>query len=120
MPSPSDPRPRRFTRPYAIVGGRTRGATADLPIEAIIMSTSEGRHVLERLRFEHRDIVALCYEPTSVAEIASNLRVPWGVARVLVGDLSANRLVDVHTAAPIGDGPDLILLERVLDGLRAL
>jgi Protein of unknown function (DUF742) len=39
---------------------------------------------------------------------------------VLVGDMADGGLVMVHRPKEAGDRPDLALLERVLDGLRAI
>jgi hypothetical protein len=46
--------------------------------------------------------------------------VPLVTAKVLIGDMCGAGLVDVHRSDPRGDRPDLMLLERVLDGLKAL
>jgi hypothetical protein len=60
-----------------------------------------------------------------VAEVAAIVRVPLGVARVLVADLEAESLVhvaDPHAAYAGSQAPgrDLSVLERVRDGLRRL
>ena len=106
-------------RPYAITGGRTRAGT-DLPIEAMVSSTSKGLAEQEELTLERARIVALCSTPQSVAEISAHLDLHLGVARVLVGDLAGEGLIAVHRPDHVGDRPDLRLLERVLDGLQAL
>ena len=65
----------------------------------------------------------LCQYPHSVAEIAALLPVPLGVARVLIGDLAAGRLVQVHVRAAgttADDRPSVTLLERIRDGLLRL
>lgn len=107
-------------RPYAITGGRTRGHT-DLPYETIIQTTVEGRQALPRLVLERRQVVELCGNPLSVAEISAHLKLALGVAMVIVGDLKSEGLV--ATSQPRtsrDDRPDIELLERVLDGLRQL
>jgi hypothetical protein len=58
--------------------------------------------------------------PISVAEVSAHLHIPLGVARVLVGDMTAAGLVEVHRPRATGERPDLVLLERVLDGIRAI
>jgi len=55
-------------RPYLITGGRARPVDA-LRVEAQVMSTWEGRTALDRLAFEHRDVVALCLRPLAVVEV---------------------------------------------------
>ena len=55
----------------------------------------------------------------SAAEISARLRLPLGVARVVLGDLVDEGFVAQNTRSATGR-PDLRLLERVLDGLQAL
>ena len=58
----------------------------------------------------------------SLAEISARMRLPLGVARVLVADMAADGLVAVYEPTSI-DGNDAVgteLLERVLSGLRKL
>ncbi|MBS1848849.1 MAG: DUF742 domain-containing protein [Actinobacteria bacterium] len=110
---------RLRVRPYAITGGRTRSST-DIPLETIILTTDKGESLAERLTMERSKIVEMCRNPLSVAEISAYLHVPLGVARVLVGDMTEEGLVDFNRPRPAGDRPDLKLLERVLDGLQAL
>ena len=106
-------------RPYALTGGRTRPA-ADLPLESLVKRTTRGESSRARLGLEHRRIIELCATPLSIAEVSAHLGVHLGVARVLVGDMKAEGLLDVHRPRPAGERPDLRLLERVLDGLQAL
>ena len=56
----------------------------------------------------------------SVAGISAVLRLPLGVARILVADVAAEGLVQVHQTDHKEGRPDLNLLERVLSGLRRL
>ncbi len=116
--------PGRLVRPYAMTGGRTRSAGADgaeIPLEALVILNDEGRFRAQGLAWEQRAIAELCASPMSVAEISAHLKVPLGVARVLIGDMAAEGLVEMSGASGSGDAPnDLNLLERVLHGLRAL
>lgn len=100
-------------RPYVLTGGRTR-ASRELPVEALV-STS----VLlapPAATVEQRQVLALCTQPRSLAEVAALVRVPLGVAQVLVGDLADAGSVSVHAAVPT----DVDLMRRVLAGLRRL
>jgi len=110
-------------RPYALTGGRTRG-NQDLALETIVRTTPQGRAAQPRLLRESAHIVQICAEPLSVAEISAHLKIPLGVARVIVGDLAAEGLVGANaganTASTTQNRPDIKLLERVLDGLQAL
>ena len=73
-------------RPYAITGGRTRAAT-EVPIEAIVYRTPKGEKAVASMSMERRQILDLLSSPQSAAEISGRLRLPLGVARVVVGDL---------------------------------
>lgn len=104
---------------YALTRGRTRSHGPELPWEAIVTTTHEGVSSLPRLRFEQARIVDLCQWPVSVAEIASELEVPVGVARVLVSDLSTDGLVGVNLPTLNDDGrPAVEVLARLLTGLQ--
>jgi len=105
-------------RPYAITGGRTR-ATTEVPIEAIVYRTPKGEKAVASMSMERRQILDLLSSPQSAAEISGRLRLPLGVARVVVGDLVDEGFVALNTRSATGR-PDLRLLERVLDGLQAL
>jgi hypothetical protein len=63
----------------------------------------------------------MCAHPKSLAEIGAALKVPVGVARVLVGDLANGGYLDVHLPRSAADdgGPGHALLGRLLDGLRS-
>ncbi|MFN8017799.1 MAG: DUF742 domain-containing protein [Acidimicrobiales bacterium] len=105
-------------RPYAITGGRTRAAT-EVPIEAIVYRTPSGEQALTKLSLERGQILNLLASPQSAAEISARLRLPLGVARVVLGDMVDEGYVALNTRSATGR-PDLRLLERVLDGLQAL
>ncbi|HET7489747.1 MAG TPA: DUF742 domain-containing protein [Acidimicrobiales bacterium] len=107
----------RLVRPYAITGGRTRSRRTHLAMEAIVVSTAD-EPARRRLVLEWRRIAELAETPVSVAEVSAHLEVPLGVARVLVGDMADEGLVQVHN--PSNGRPDIVLLERVLHGIRAL
>lgn len=107
-------------RPYALTGGRTR-SSADLPIETIVRTSARGHLQAPRLTLERKRIVSLCVSALSIAEVSSHLKIPLGVARVIVGDMAAEGLLDSHTAQlNAKNRPDVKLLERVLHGLQAL
>jgi hypothetical protein len=105
-----------FVRPYVLTRGRTR-SPYELSIETLVSAVPMAAH--GPVAAEHEAVIALCQEPRSVAEIAALLRVPLGVARVILGDLVAAGAVAVHRTAGAA-GPDLALMERVLAGLRRL
>ena len=114
---PSDA-PGPLVRPYAVTRGRTR-STVDIAIEALVQTVpgTDGDRVVGS---ERQRIVELCSEVQSLAEIAAHLRVPLGVARVLVGDMAEEGFVQVHAPGSLDDQLGVYLLERVLSGLRKL
>lgn len=104
---------------YALTGGRTRSATgADMPVETLVTVTPAGRRAGE-LHLEYRATVELAARPISVVEIGAALRVPVGVARVLVSDLVDSGYLAVHLPPSAEGGPTPEILERLLEGLRA-
>ncbi len=108
-------------RSYVLTGGRTR-SNADLPLETLVKVTAQGVSASPRLALERKQIVELCSEPLSIAEVSAHLHLPLGVARVLVGDMNEEGFLMSFKPqhAVTGERPDLKLLERVLDGLQAL
>jgi hypothetical protein len=109
-----------MVRPYAWTGGRTK-STVDFEIETMVSTSEHGENIEALTQTEHRSIAGLCAEPRSVAEVATLLSVPLGVAKVLLGDMSNLGLVIVHKTATSGDNKaHLMLMERVLSGLRRL
>ena len=106
---------------YAVTGGRTRAAGRELPLEALVFANGLSLAAGGALQMESRAIVEMCARPTSLAEIGAALRVPVGVARVLVGDLANGGYLEVHLPRPAdGDGgPGHAILGRLLDGLRS-
>lgn len=108
-----------YIRPYAWTGGRTR-SNRRLELETLV-STSELCHPGRLQRLEHHSIATLCRHPRSVAEVGALLCVPFGVARVLLGDMADLGLITVHeTVSESGSKSHLLLMERVLGGLRRL
>ncbi|OKI58191.1 hypothetical protein A6A27_30110 [Micromonospora sp. CB01531] len=107
-------------RPYLLTHGRVRPFNAAvLNVAAQVMTTWEGRTAYGRLSYEHRDIVALCVHPVSVAEIAAHLHLHLGVARVLVADMVAlGYLVVRGLEVPVNQKS--VVIERVIRGLTAI
>lgn len=103
-------------RPYLVTGGRTRTAGEDLALETLVATTGQGAARAARRRFEHRHILTACSDPLSIAEVAAELEVPAGVARVLVGDLVSDGMLRVVAATD----PNEQVIRRLIDGVRAL
>jgi hypothetical protein len=110
---------RSLVRPYAVTGGRTRPRT-QLEIEAMVAAAHYEARDLSVLSPECQAILGLCRDWRSVAEISAVLRMPLGVARILIADMAVEGLVRIHQLDHEQGRPDLNLLERVLSGLRKL
>jgi Protein of unknown function (DUF742) len=108
-----------LVRPYAVTGGRTK-PKYQLQIEAMVAASHYEARDLSVLSPECQAILGFCRDWRSVAEISAVLRMPLGVARVLIGDMAMDGLVRVHQIDHEQGRPDMNLLERVLSGLRKL
>ncbi|WP_093716341.1 DUF742 domain-containing protein [Actinacidiphila alni] len=114
-------------RPYAMTRGRTSSA-AEMKIDLIALVITEaepgddgGAQDDHSLSPEHLDIVERCqHQAVSVAELASDLDLPVGVVRVLVGDLLEGAHVQLHQPVPPAELVDESILREVINGLRAL
>ena len=106
-------------RPYAWTGGRTR-SNHHLELETLV-SASEFCTPERLRRTEHHSISEICQHPRSIAEVGAMLGVPFGVAKVLVGDMADLGLITVHeTVSDNTSSSHFLLMERVLSGLRRL
>ncbi|MFT7839049.1 DUF742 domain-containing protein [Saccharothrix sp. BKS2] len=105
-----------IVRAYSWTGGRTT-SSYQLEIETLVSAVDWDYP--DGMKSEHHEVIGLVDRPRSVAEVAALLRLPLGVAKVLLGDMAERGLIDVHDTAS-ADQPDLGLMERVLAGLRRL
>jgi Protein of unknown function (DUF742) len=110
-----------LVRPYTLTAGRT-GSSVNLPLEAPIEAMEAARYHRWQPNDVRGEIVELCTNSPSVAEISARLDLPLGVARVLVGDLVVSGYVRVHTTlderSTLEERRELI--GRTLRGLRTL
>ena len=103
-----------FVRPFVITQGRTIGEAGDIPLETLVVAQSS----TDGLAPDHAAVVTACSgDPVSVMEIAMHLDLQWGVARVLVADLTASGHVEQYDTA---SSESAAIVKRLLDGLRAL
>jgi hypothetical protein len=108
-----------LVRPYLLTSGRAQPTDDSLEIEAQVVTSQLGATAYRGLAFESRDIVTLCREAKSIAEVASILGLHIGVARVLVSDLEQLGYVVVQRpGAQLFE--DLALIERVIRGLESI
>ncbi|MBE9373971.1 DUF742 domain-containing protein [Saccharopolyspora sp. HNM0983] len=119
-PEPEEQRAASSVRSYTWTGGRTR-STHELQLETLVSAGETSRPGVPA-RLEHQSIADLCRDqPRSVAEVGALLSVPVGVTRVLLADMAELGLITVHqTVSESGSAPHMVLMERVLSGLRRL
>lgn len=103
-----------FVRPFIVTAGRTTPLVDGLRIETLVQAPRAA--LSAPLRFEERAVVRLCQAPHSIAEIGAALRVPVGVAKVVVSDLAAAGHVTVRDAQELSTAA----IERIRDLVRAL
>ena len=107
-------------RPYALTSGRTLpSGGASFGLIDVVVATSERQPQFLRLGPEHRRILSLCRRPTPIVDLTSEIDLPLGVVRVLLGDLTSEGMVRVLSTQkqPVTDER---LLRMVLDGLESL
>ncbi|MCK2214469.1 DUF742 domain-containing protein [Actinomadura sp. ATCC 31491] len=108
-------------RPYAVARGRTRPASSALDLLANVVSTGLPAPAHAELSAQHRRVLG-CLSGGSrpVVELASEVGLPVGVLRVLLGDLLEYGLVSVRPQRDRASSPTESLLREVINGLRAL
>ncbi|MET8877328.1 DUF742 domain-containing protein [Nocardia sp. NPDC004604] len=112
-------------RLYTVTGGRSRPATDDFDLVTLVVTECDPTPDMQP---EHVRILDMCRAPTAVVEIAAELRVPVGVATILLSDLLlASKITARHPqtnptlpGAPYDSRPTLAILEKVLVGIRSL
>ncbi|MER5860147.1 DUF742 domain-containing protein [Streptomyces sp900105245] len=113
-------RPGRDDAPdrlYTITQGRSRSAP-DSPFDLVTLVVAESDPAAG-MQSEHVAILEMARFPTSVVEIAAELRLPVSITKVLLCDLlAAGRVSARHPRRPAMTDPDI--LEQVLVGLRNL
>jgi len=107
-------------RHYALTAGRTRPPGEELGLIDVVAAAGEPLADTRELEPEHRRLIELCQTPAAVAELASEIDLPLGVVRILLGDLREKGLIRV--ARPQAERVTLqaSVLKSVLEGLRAL
>jgi hypothetical protein len=111
---------RTFVRPYVLTRGRTSSSLGTLELHAPIVALVTPEQLPKRASPEDRRIVELAQVPMSLAEVAARMSAPVGVVRVLVGDLAEQGFVQARPHTEQGEHRDVRLLERLLEGIRAL
>lgn len=108
-------------RPYALTQGRTRHSGEAFDLVATVTATSVRIAVPGGLGPEHVAVLQLAQRPATVVDIASDVDLPLGVVRILLGDLRELGLVIIHAPVPVkAQQVDRDTLREVLHGLRGL
>src|SRR5215469_13318040 len=86
-------------RPYAVTKGRTLPSGGVwVGLIDIVVQTGERANQDFRPGPEHRRILSLCRRPIPVVDLTSEIDLPIGVVRVLLGDLAEAGLVRIIPA----------------------
>lgn len=109
-----------IVRPYAMTRGRTRPAGEMFDLMAVVVATQVPPARSFWLTPEHLRLLELCQRPITVVDVASDLNLPLGVVRVLLGDLRVEGSISVRKPQVTGPQADEFVLKDVLNGLRAL
>ncbi|MFF5213210.1 DUF742 domain-containing protein [Streptosporangium sp. NPDC000396] len=107
-------------RPYALTGGRTKASSAAFDLLSMVVATGAAISASSHLGSEHRRLLGLMKRTRPIVEIASDLGLPIGVIKVLLGDLLDQGLILVRSPLPAATPPAENLLREVISGLRAL
>lgn len=105
-----------FVRPFIMTGGRTRAERRDLRVETMLQASVADMPL--GLPSEQEELLQLCREPQSVAEVAAKLHLVLGVVAVIAGDLIATGLLDVHHTDPVEI--ELDMLTKMIERVRAI
>jgi Protein of unknown function (DUF742) len=106
-------------RPYLLTGGRT-ASRQEVNIETMVTPTgAKPNHSLDDV---HLQLLRLAREPMAVAELASYLEIPIGVAMILVGDLAEIGVVSLNdvSSGSLEPADDASLIRKVVHGVLKL
>ena len=107
-------------RPYALTKGRTLpSGGASFGLIDVVVATGGRPPEHFRPGPEHRRILGLCRRPVPIVDLTSEIDLPLGVVRVLLGDLACEGMLRV-VSSQREQVPDQSLLRMVLDGLESL
>jgi hypothetical protein len=107
-----------LVRPYVITNGR--GLPGNDRFNLITLVTAADRPRPAHFDPEKHRLLDLCGGGMlSVAEIAGHIKLPIGIVKVLLSDLSTEGYLVVRPPVPRAQLADVSLLQEVLDGLQA-
>lgn len=109
-----------IVRPYAVTRGRTRPRGVVIDLVTILVATGRTPGEKVWLSREQRRLLELCRQPSTPADLASEIDLPFRVVQILLADLHQYGLIEETTRTEQPDRPDPRILMRVLDELRRL
>src|ERR1700749_4378631 len=108
-------------RPYTLTRGRTRVVGEAFDLVSTVITTNARMADLATLGPEHLSVLQLPQRPTTVVDICSDVDLPLGVVRILLGDLRELGLITIRAPVPMqARKVDKNTLREVLHGLRGL
>jgi hypothetical protein len=107
-------------RHYAMTSGRTRPTRGEFDLITLIVAARGSGAADSSLQPELLAIIRICQRPVSVAELATELDLPAGTVRVLLGDLLDRGFIRTRPPVPAAQLPTERVFKAVLDGLRSL
>jgi hypothetical protein len=107
----------RLVPHYLATGGRTKASVA---LDRLTLVWSTHKYRAAHIDANLAEVMVLCREPMSVAEISAHLRLPSGSVKVLVSDLVEMDAVQTLDPESYDDQqfPPRELLEALLTGLQ--
>ena len=117
---PGDEPVELWVRPYTATNGRTTPSAA-LDLMSMVKATGHRVFAEQRMGIEHAEALRLCNAPTSVAEVAAQLRQPVITTKVLLSDLIEFGAVISRAPTPpheYANSPQI--LEELIAGLKRL
>ena len=111
--------PSQLVRPFWLVRKRTRLTGQMLDVVSMVYAVTTSAPDPDDLEPEHLAVHALCARPVSVADLATRLRLPLAVVRIMLAELQDRGMIRIRPPRPSGL-TDIRLLREVADGLRRL
>ena len=117
--------PERPVRPYVVTGGRARPTRNTIRPETLLAAI-DGKALPVSASSEQRALLRMCRRLLSLVEASAYLQLPVSAVSVVASDLVDDGLLAMRVTSselPHGTdrgGPDLQLLQEVLNGLQKL
>ena len=112
-------------RPYTVTRGRVQSAAYRLDLVTLVVALRDDLDSTDPYGAdphwaepEHGQILRLCRQPVSVAEVAARTSLPISVVKVLLGDLIEHRQLIFRSPSVETQARDPQFLQAVLNGIR--